>query len=108
MIIEAITDGIKIFMAFVYGDPGAEQPQLVWERHTRFKTTRKKGARQRSVISFLPLKQILSDCGKLRFSLSRKIMSWVGKRGKSTERCRLDRAVGNKDWHEKFSHSSVQ
>ena len=33
----------------------------------------------------------------------------MGKRaGRSTVRCRLDRAVGNADWHEKFPHSAVK
>ncbi|XP_033131796.1 uncharacterized protein LOC117126793 [Brassica rapa] len=38
-----------------------------------------------------------------------EMLSWVGKRaGGSTVRCRLDRAVGNADWHEKFPHSAVK
>ncbi|XP_033139542.1 uncharacterized protein LOC117131581 [Brassica rapa] len=97
--IEAVIDGIKVFMTFVYGDPVLERRDQVWERLTRFSTTRtrpwfmigdfneitdhneKEGGRQRSDSSFLPFKQILTDCGI---------------------------AVGNADWHEKFPHSNAK
>ena len=37
------------------------------------------------------------------------MLSWVGKRaGRTTVQCRLDKAVGNADWHEKFLHSTVK
>ncbi|XP_048637537.1 uncharacterized protein LOC125609952 [Brassica napus] len=86
-------------MTFVYGDPVLERRDQVWERLTRFSTTRtrpwfmigdfneitdhneKEGGRQRSDSSFLPFKQILTDCGI---------------------------AVGNADWHEKFPHSNAK
>nr|VDD24878.1 unnamed protein product [Brassica oleracea] len=38
--IEAVIDGIKVFMTFVYGDPVLERREHVWERLTRFSTTR--------------------------------------------------------------------
>ena len=38
--IEAVIDGIKVFMTFVYGDPVLERRNRVWERLTRFSTTR--------------------------------------------------------------------
>ena len=45
----------------------------------------------------------------LEFSFTGDMLSWVGKRaGGTTVRCRLDRAVGNTDWHEKFPHSIVK
>ena len=69
----------------------------------------KKGGRRRSNSSFLPFKQMLSDCGMLEFSFTGNMLSWVGKRsGGTTVRCRLDIAVGNEDWHEKFPHSAVR
>lgn len=36
------------------------------------------------------------------------MLSWVGKRNQTTMRCRLDQALGNANWHEKFAHSSVR
>ncbi|XP_056855051.1 uncharacterized protein LOC130504459 [Raphanus sativus] len=125
--IEAVIDGIKVFMTFVYGDPVLERRDQVWERLTRFSTTRngpwfmigdfneiidhneKEGGRQRTDSSFLPFKQMLSDCGMLEFPYTGDMLSWVGKRaGRVTVRCRLDRAVGNADWHEKFPHSKTK
>ena len=37
--IEAIIDGIKVFMTFVYGDLVLERREQVWERLMRFSTT---------------------------------------------------------------------
>ena len=69
----------------------------------------KEGGRRRSYSSFLPFKQMLSDCGMLEFPFTRYMLSWVWKRsGGTTVRCQLDRAVGNEDWHEKFPHSAVK
>ena len=52
---------------------------------------------------------MLSDCGMLKFPFIGNILSWVGKRsGGKNVRCRLDRALGNEDWHEKFPHSAVK
>ena len=114
--IEAIINGIKVYMTFVYGDPVLERRDQVWERLTRFSTTRngpwfmigdfneitchneKTGGRQRPDSSFLPFKHMLNDCGMLEFPFTGDMLSWVGKRaGGSTVRCRLDRAVGNAD-----------
>ena len=125
--VEAVTDGVKVCMTFVYGDPVLEWREQVWERLTRFATTRsgpwfmigefneitghneKEGGRRRSDSSFLPFKQMLSDCGMLEFPFTGNILSWVGKRARgSTVRCKLDRGVGNEDWHEKFSHTAVK
>ncbi|XP_048622814.1 uncharacterized protein LOC125591926 [Brassica napus] len=114
-------------MTFVYGDPVLDRRDQVWEHLTRFSTTRtgpwfmigdfneitcheeKVGGRQRPASSFLAFKQMLNDCGMLEFPFTGDMLSWVGKRaGGSTVRCRLDRAVGNADWHEKFPHSSIK
>ncbi|XP_048613313.1 uncharacterized protein LOC125587176 [Brassica napus] len=114
-------------MTFVYGDPVLERREQVWERLTRFSTTRngpwfmigdfneitdhseKEGGRKRSDSSFLPFKQMLSHCGMLEFPFTGNKLSWVGKRSKGvTVRCRLDRAVGNEDWHEKFPHTATK
>ena len=72
-------------------------------------TMKKRGGRQRPDSSFLPFKHMLNDCGMLEFPFTGDMLSWVGKRaGGTTVRCRLDRAVGNPDWHEKFPHSTVK
>ena len=69
----------------------------------------KEGGRQRSDSSYLPFKQMLNDCGMLEFPFSWNMLLWVEKRaGRIIVRCCLDRAVGNADWHEKFSHSTVK
>ena len=45
----------------------------------------------------------------LKFPFTRNMLSWVRKRaGRSNVRCRLDRGVGNADWHEKFMHYTVK
>ena len=109
--IEAVIDGIKVFMTFVYGDPVLEHRDQVWERLTRFSTTRngpwfmigdfneitghneKEGGRQRPDSSFLPFKQMLNDCGMLEFPFTGDMLSWIGKiAGGTIVRCRLDRA----------------
>ncbi|KAF8093546.1 hypothetical protein N665_0383s0171 [Sinapis alba] len=114
-------------MTFVYGDPVLERREQVWERLTYFSTTRtwpwfmiedfnkitcheeKVGGRKVPDSSFIPFKQMLSDCGMLEFPFFGNILSWVGKRFEnSTVRCQLDRAMGNKNWHEMFPHSSVK
>ena len=69
----------------------------------------KVGGRKRSDSSFLLVEQMLSDCGMLEFPFTGNMLYWVGKRsGGKIVRCRLDRAVGNEDWREKFPHSVVK
>ena len=124
--VDEIIGRVKVFMTFVYGDPVLERREKIWECLTRFVTVRyglwfmvgdfneitghneKEGGRERFDSSFLPFKQMLSDCEMLEFPFTRNMLSWVGIRGRSTVRCWLDWAGGNKDWHEKFSHSSVR
>ncbi|KAF8084700.1 hypothetical protein N665_0706s0003 [Sinapis alba] len=69
----------------------------------------KEGGRKRFDSSFLPFRQMLSDCGMLEFPHTGNMLSWVGRRaGGTTVRCRLNRTVGNEDWHESFPHSAVR
>ena len=67
---------------------------------------RKKGMRSSNSLLLL-FKQMLSDCG-LEFLCYGYMMSWIGKRGRSTSRCCLDHTIENEDWHESFPHRSVQ
>ena len=96
--IEAVIDGIKIYMTFFYGDPILEKRDQVWERLTHFSTIRtgpwfmirdfneitshneKEGGRQRHDSSFLPFNQMLNDCGMREFPFTGEMLSWVGKR----------------------------
>lgn len=98
----------------------------VWKRLTRFATTRdgpwfmigdfneirghheKEGGKRRSDTSFLSFNQMISNCGMLEFPFSGNQLSWAGKRPNGNVRCRLDRALGNEDWHEKFPPCKVQ
>ena len=117
--IEAVINGIKVFMTFVYGDHVLKRRDQVWERLTSFSTTpnghwfmidnfkeitdhsEKEGGGRHSDSSFLPFKQMLCDCGMLKFSFSGNMLFWVGKRsGRTTVGCRLDRAVETEDWHD--------
>ena len=69
----------------------------------------KTGGRQRPDSSFLSCRQMLSDCGMLEFPFTGICYPGWEKRARGdTVRCRLDRAVGNEDWHEKFPHSAVK
>ena len=90
---EVVVDGVKVFMTFVYGDLVLERREKVWERLTRFSTTRtgpwvmignfneitdhneKEGGRQRCDSSFYPFKQMLSDCGMLEFPFTGNMLS---------------------------------
>ncbi|CAA7014948.1 unnamed protein product [Microthlaspi erraticum] len=124
--VEAVIEGNNVFLTFVYGDPVQAHRNHVWERLTRFATNRngpwfmigdfneisghheKQGGRTRFDASFLPFNQMIEDCGMLEFPCSGNLMSWVGRRGRTQVKCRLDRALGNEDWHECFPHSNVQ
>lgn len=52
------------------------------------KTKRKRGER-RSDSPFLPFNQMLSDCEILKFPYYGNMLSWVGKRERTTIRCYL-------------------
>ena len=125
--IEAVKDRIKVFMTFVYGYPVLERRDQIWKHLTRFSTTRngplfmiggfneitdhseKEGDKRRFDSFFLPFKHMLSDFGVLEFPFTGNMLSCVGKRlGGTTVRCRLDRSVGNEDWHEKLPHTAVK
>ena len=124
--ISAMIEGHKVFMTFVYGDPVVEYREYVWERLTRMSTSRtgawlmcgdfneivsnqeKRGGRKRPETSFLPFKLMLNNCGMMEFPYKGNSMSWVGYRSSGKVQCRLDRAVGNEDWHQFFSHTNVE
>ena len=119
-------EGHKVFITFVYGDPVVEYREQVWERLMRISLQRsgawlmvgdfneitsnleKKGGRKRPESSFLPFKNMISACGMIEFPHSGNIFSWAGRRRSGRVQCRLDRALGNEDWHQVFSHTDVE
>lgn len=69
----------------------------------------------RSATSFVSFNLMLHHCGMLEFSCSGDLMSWRGgrqdkknKNNKQIVRCRLDRALGNEDWHILYPQSKVE
>ena len=124
--IEAKIEGHKVFITFVYGDPVVEYREAVWERLMRISFQRsgpwlmvgdfneitsnseKKGGRKRPESSFLPFKNMISACGIIEFPFSGNLFSWAGRRRSGRVKCRLDRALGNEDWHQAFSHTDVE
>ena len=123
--IEATIEGRKTFLTFVYGNPVIECREYVWERLTRMSLGRrgawfmiwdfneiknngeKKGGRKRQEASFIPFRTMLANCGIIDFPFKGNPMSWVGFRSSGKVQCRLDRAVGNEEWHHLFSHTNV-
>src|SRR5690606_31983621 len=111
-------------MTVVYIDSVLERRAEGWVRLSRLSTARtgpwfmisdlneitthneKEGGMKRSDSSFLSFNQMLTDCGMMDFPFTGNMLSLEEQRGNTTIRCRLDRAVGNEDWHEMFPHSS--
>ena len=124
--VEAQIEGHKVYITFVYGDPVVTYRENVWERLTRMSIARsgawmmirdfneitsnseKKGGRKRPETSFIPFKTMLANCGMIDFPFKGNAMSWAGRRKNGRVQCRLDRAVGNEDWHNLFSHTEVE
>lgn len=53
-------------------------------------------------------KNMISACGMIEFHHSGIFFSWAGRRKSGRVQCRLDRALGNEDWHQVFSHTDVE
>lgn len=124
--VEAQLEGNKVFITFLYGDPVVEYRENVWERLLRMSANRtgawllmgdfneitsnaeKKGGRKRPESSFLPFKNMLAGCGMIEFPAKGNTFSWAGRMRAGRVQCRLDRAVGNEDWHSLFSHTYVE
>jgi len=132
--IETIIDGNRVFITFVYGDPVVQYRELVWERLTRIGIVRsepwfmigdfneiignheKRGGKKRSESSFLPFRYMIENCGMIDFPSTGSLFSWIGKRScgvagrkrRDLIKCRLDRAMGNEEWHSIYSHTNVE
>ena len=68
----------------------------------------KKGGRKRQESSFLPFRTMIANCAMIEFPYKGNPMSWVGFRRSGKVQCRLDRAIGNEEWHHLFSHTNVE
>ncbi|CAA7023627.1 unnamed protein product [Microthlaspi erraticum] len=124
--IEAKIEGKQVFISFVYGDPVVDGREAFWDRLVQLSYNRqgswlimgdfsemignweKRGGRKRSESSFLPFRNMLDSCGMIDFPFKGNSKSWVGYRRCRKMQCRLDRAVGNEDWHHDFSHTNVE
>lgn len=51
---------------------------------------------------------MLAGCGMIEFPSKGNTFSWSGRTRAGRVQCRLDRAVGNEDWHNLFSHTFVE
>ncbi|XP_019097444.1 PREDICTED: uncharacterized protein LOC109131210 [Camelina sativa] len=68
----------------------------------------KKGGALRPASSFVPFQTMIRHCGMLEFPCYGEQLSWRGNRcNNQVVRCRLDRALGNEDWHCFFPNSRV-
>ena len=124
--IETIINGTRVFMTFIYGDPVVPNRDYIWERLMRIGVSRseawfiigdfneitgnheKKGGKKRSESSFLPFRAMIQSCGLIDFPFQGNQFSWIGKRSNGKVRCRLDRAMGNEEWHNIFSHTNME
>lgn len=69
---------------------------------------RKSGGKKCSDSSFIPFNTMFHNCGLLDFPYKGNPFSWVGRRRNGLVKCRLDRAIGNEDWHSMLSHTNVE
>lgn len=124
--IAVVIEGEKVSITFVYGDPVSENRGKVWDKLVEISSQRqgswfmigdfneiignheKRGGRKRSETSFQAFRHMLDDCGMIDFPFTGNSMSWVGYRSSRKVQCRLDRAIGNEDWHQSFSHTNVE
>ncbi|KAG7600426.1 Endonuclease/exonuclease/phosphatase superfamily [Arabidopsis suecica] len=51
---------------------------------------------------------MIHSCGLIDFPFHGNQFSWIGQRANGKIRCRLDRAMGNEEWHNLFSHTNVE
>lgn len=110
----------------MYGEPNQGLRDQVWERLTRMGIIRdepwfiigdlneitgnheKVEGPLRHADSFLSFNNTIQNCGLTEFPSLGNTLSWRGRRGGHTVRCRLDRAMGNNEWHNLFPCSFVE
>ncbi|KAF8106632.1 hypothetical protein N665_0136s0004 [Sinapis alba] len=108
--ISATIEGHKVYLTFVYGDPFIETG--VWFMYGDFNEItgnhEKIRGKKRSETYFIAFKAMLAACGMVDFPYKGNSMSWVGYCKSGKVQRRLDRAVGNEDWHQYFFHTNVE
>ncbi|KAL1194356.1 hypothetical protein V5N11_017825 [Cardamine amara subsp. amara] len=115
-IIKVNLGSLVFFISFVYGDPARQLRQVIWDKVTEIGSTRtdawlvigdlneltdnskKLGGPLREEASFLPFRNMISDCGLREVPSCGNKFSWAGERNNMRIQCRLDRALGNTDW----------
>ncbi|XP_010451888.1 PREDICTED: uncharacterized protein LOC104734080 [Camelina sativa] len=124
--VKALLGSQVLFLSFVYGDPVPGARQEVWDKLIQIGSLRqdpwfmigdfnelmgnheKSGGAIRPVSSFVPFNSMIRECGMLEFPCYGDFLSWRGNRcNNQVVRCRLDRALGNEDWHSLFPCSRV-
>ena len=68
----------------------------------------KEGGVLRHASTFVDFNNMIDNCGILEFPSLGNTMSWSGTRNKQPVRYRLDRALGNVEWHNLFPSSFVE
>ena len=119
-------EGKRIFIPFIYGEPNQSLRNHVWERVTRIGIARdetwfiigdlneitgnheKQCGVLRHADTFLSFNNMIENCGLLEFPSLVNTLSSSGRRKKQVVKCRLDRALGNNEWHNLFSCSHVE
>ena len=51
---------------------------------------------------------MLADCGMVELPYKGNPMPWMGYRSTGKVQCRLDRTIGNEEWHHLFSHTNME
>ena len=124
--IETEYKGKRIFLSFVYGEPKQDLRAPVWEKLTKIGIARlepwfiigdlneirgnheKEGGNLRHPDTFVDFNNMIDNCGLMEFPSVGNTLSWSGRRHRQVVKCRLDRALGNNDWHNLFPYSFVE
>lgn len=113
--------GQKFHSTFVYGAPEIPNRRAVWEMLTNISEIRngdpwfltgdfneitdnseKSGGRERPESTFSLFRSFLSSCDLFDIRHTGNFLSWRGQRGSHLVHCRLDRAMANSGWSDKF------
>lgn len=112
--------GVSFFGSFVYGEPDTSKRYLVWDQIRDIAENRdapwfltgdfneiinnneKEGGPLRAEGTFAAFRNLLAQCDLFDLKHSGNPLSWRGKRHTHLVFCRLDRAMVNSLWSEKF------
>lgn len=112
------------FLSCIYGEPGHDGRDVVWERLSRIGVNRKEpwcligdfneilnngektGGTRRAEASFQPFAEMLRSCDMVELTSKGDNLTLGGKRWNKWIQCSLDRSFGNKAWHHTFPSSN--